>query len=295
MSRSSKYGIRELRRDFPTNKACLEFIFDSRHGRRCDCDGVFSLRKGRMLFRCGRCKKEIAPLKGTIFEKTKTPLVLWFHALMMFSNAKSGISAKELERNLAVTYKCAWRMLFLVRSSLKQGLERLSGVVEADLAYLGGKRKSGKGHKHQSEAILSKPLAMGAVERHGKVRAKIVGGTGGIATRGFILSNVNPGSRLFTDKHGSFKALNNIYKLESVNHGKKEYARGDVHVNSVESFWSHVKRSTKGTFKNVSREHLQSYLDAFAFHYNNAGTDRSRFEILLRLVLLSGAETKTAV
>lgn len=294
MSRSSKYGIRELRRDFPTNKACLEFIFDSRHSHRCDCGGVFSLRKGRMLFRCGRCKKEIAPLKSTVFERTKTPLVLWFHTLMMFSNAKSGISAKELERNLAVTYKCAWRMLFLIRSSLRQGLEKLSGIVEVDLAYLGGMRRSGKGHKRQSEAIFSKPIAMGALERRGKVRTKVVGSTGGISTRSFVFSNVEPGSKLFTDGHGSFKALGGVYRLDSVNHSKKEYVRGDAHVNSIESFWSHVKRSTKGTFKGVSKEHLQSYLDAFAFHYNNADTDRSRFELLLRLVLLSGARTKTA-
>jgi transposase-like protein len=229
-------------------------------------------------------------LKGTIFEKTKTPLVLWFHALMMFSNAKSGISAKELERNLAITYKCSWRILFLIRSSLRQGLEKLRGIVEADLAYLGGRRK---GHRYRSEAILSKPLAMGAIERKGNVRARVVGSTGGISTRGFVLSNVEPGSKLFTDMHGSFKALKGIYELDSVNHSKKEYVRGDVHVNSIESFWSHVKRSTKGTFKGVSREHQQSYLDAFAFHYNNAGTDRSRFETLLRLVLLSGAKTRT--
>jgi hypothetical protein len=295
MSRASKYGIRELRRDFPTNKACLGFIFDAHHSRRCGCGGVFSLRKGRSSFRCGRCRKEVAPQKGTIFEKTKTPLTLWFHALMMFSNAKSGLSAKELERNLAITYKCAWRMLSVIRSSLRQGLERLSGVVEADLAYLGGRKRSGKAHKHQSEAILSKPLAMGAIERGGRVRAQTVAGTGGISTRSFILSHVEPGSSLFTDKHGSFKALRDIYRMRYVNHSKKEYARGTVHVNTVESFWSHVKRSTRGTFKSVSKEHLQSYLDAFAFHYNNAGRDRQRFETLLQLVLLSGARTRTVV
>jgi hypothetical protein len=229
-------------------------------------------------------------LKGTIFEKTRTPLILWFHALVMFSNAKSGLSAKELERNLAVTYKCAWRMLMRIRRSLVQGFGRLSGVVEADLAYLGGRRK---GWKSRSEAILSKPLAIGAIERGGRVQAQVAQGTGGIATRRFVLSHVDLGSKLFTDQHGSFKALRDMYQLDSVNHSTKEYVRGDVHVNSIESFWSHVKRSTKGTFKNVSREHLQSYLDAFAFHRNNARTDRSRFELLLRLVLLSGAKTRT--
>ena len=137
MSRGSKYGIRELQRDFPNNKVCLDYIFNSRHGRRCSCGGVYSLRKTKKKFRCGRCGFEVSPTVGTIFEKSSTPLVLWLHALLLFSNAKSGLSAKQLERHLAVTYKCAWKILHEIRSSLIQGIERLKGAVEVDSAYLG--------------------------------------------------------------------------------------------------------------------------------------------------------------
>lgn len=285
MSRASKYGILDLRGDFPTSKACLEYIFDMSHSRRCGCGGVFSLRRSRKSFRCGRCKKEIAPLARTIFGKSKTPLALWFHALMVFSNAKSSISAQELERNLGVTYKCAWRMLREIRRALVQGTAALSGIVETDGAYLGGKKK---GFKWRSEAILSKPVVMAAIERHGRVKAEIVSGTGGSATKRFIVKSVMPGSRLMTDGAGSYKRLGHIYNIESVIHSKKEYARGDVHVNSVESFWSHVKRSIKGTHKSVSKEHMQSYLDAFAFHHNNADKDRERFFCLLSLAVRGG-------
>lgn len=292
MARASKYGIRELLSEFPNNKVCLEFIFHSLHSRRCTCGGVYSLRLGRKSFRCGKCRKEVVPLKGTIFEKSKTPLTLWFHALLLFSNAKSGISAKQLERHLAVTYKCAWKILCKIRFSLVQGIEKLKGQIEVDGAYLGGKRS---GWKHRSEAILSKPTAMAAIERGGHVKAQVVQGTGGIPTWNFVLGQAESGSLILSDKHGSYKRLSNMYRVRSVNHGKKEYVRGKTHVNTVESFWSHVKRSLTGTHKGVSRQHLQSYLDAFSFHYNNAHNDKKRFELLLQLVLLSGAKTRTDV
>lgn len=248
------------------------------------------MRKGRKKFRCGKCRFEIAPTKGTIFEKSSTPFLLWFHALLLFSNAKSGLSAKQLERHLAVTYKCAWRILNRVRASLIQGLKRLEGLVEVDSAYLGGKRK---GWKHRSEAILSKPLAFAAIERGGHASVQMVSGTGGAPSSKFIVGNIRPKSKIFTDRHGSFDRMKTLYKLRSVNHSKREYARGNAHINTVESFWSHIKRSVTGTHKRVSKHHLQSYLDAFVFHYNNRYSDKERFLSLLDIVLHVGAKKET--
>jgi len=292
MSLSSKYGVRELTRNFPNARRCLEFIFNLHHSRRCGCGGVISLRKGRKVFRCGRCHIEISPLKNTIFEKSSTPLVLWFHALLLFSNAKSGLSAKELERNLAVTYKCAWRVLSLVRSRLTQSLAKLSGIVESDGAYIGGKRTCAS-RKDMSQARLDKAVVRAAIERDGRARAKVVPGTGATATSGFIFDHVKTGSQLMTDEDLGYWRASQVYERKTANHSKKEYARGDVHVNSVESFWAHVKRSLSGTHKSVSKAYLQSYLDAFVFHYNNAGTDRSRFETLLRLVSMPSRAQET--
>jgi transposase-like protein len=286
MSRISKYGVRELLRTFPNNKACLHFIFDASHGRRCSCGGVYSLRNGRKSFRCGRCKNEIAPLRGTLFEKSSTPLLLWFHALLLFSNAKSGISAKEIERNLGVTYKCSWRMLNRIRSRLFQGLRKLSGIVETDGAYLSGKERAGEMWKRRGQIMLKKTVAHAAIERKGEVRAKILSNVKSGPTTDFIVSHVEKrGTRLMTDKSMTYIPVDKLYNTEWVNHRQKEYVRGDVHVNSAEAFWAHVKRSLRGTYKNVSKKHLQSYLDAYVFHYNNANNDRKRFEILVRLVL----------
>lgn len=113
-----KYGLKQLRKDFPTDRACLEFAFDTLHSRECSCGGVYALRLERKQFQCSKCRFAISPLAETIFEKSSTPLVLWWHALWVFSNAKSGISAKELERQLAVTYKTAWRLKRLLVSAL---------------------------------------------------------------------------------------------------------------------------------------------------------------------------------
>lgn len=121
-----KYGLKQLRKDFPNDKACLQFTFETNHSRECSCGGVYSLRLARKQFQCSKCRFAISPLANTIFEKSSTPLTLWWHALWVFSNAKSGISAKELERQLAVTYKTAWRILSQIRKALKQD-GKLSG------------------------------------------------------------------------------------------------------------------------------------------------------------------------
>ncbi|MDE2233687.1 MAG: IS1595 family transposase [Patescibacteria group bacterium] len=173
MKQTNKYGLKQLRKDFPTDRACLEFAFDTLHSRECSCGGVYAPVKGRKQFYCSKCRSQIAPLSGTIFHKSDTPLTLWWHALWVFSNAKSGVSAKEMERQLAVTYKTAWRMLSLIRKALKQD-GKLSGTVEMDTAYFGGRYKSGKYNEKQKEAMAAKSVVMGAIERGGKARLMIV-------------------------------------------------------------------------------------------------------------------------
>lgn len=148
MVRATKYGIRELHKNFPTNKVFSEFILDSLHSRACYCGGTYVIRLRRKLFQCTKCRFQISPTACTIFPKSSTPLTLWFHALMVFSNAKTGISGKQMERLLAVTYKCAWRMLFLIRKTLLQFGELLAGDIETDAAYFGGRKKACKDNKY---------------------------------------------------------------------------------------------------------------------------------------------------
>ena len=278
----TKYGIKQLRKDFPTDQACLEFAFDVLHSRECSCGGMFTPVKGRKQFYCSRCRFQIAPLAGTIMHKSDTPLTLWFHALWVFSNAKSGVSAKEMERQLAVTYKCAWRILTLIRKALKQD-GKLSGDVEMDTAYFGGRYKSGKYNEKQKEAIAAKSVVMGAVERGGKARLIVMPDSTSKAHMDFLAEVVEThGTRLMTD--GTNRIAVGVARL-TVDHHKGEYVRGDVHANTIDAFWSHIKRSINGTHKVVSKKHLQEYLNAFVFHRNNVGNDKERFFALLKIVM----------
>ena len=283
-----KYGLKQLRKDFPTDKACLQFAFDTLHSRECSCGGEYRLVEGRKQFYCSKCRFQIAPLSGTIFEKSSTPLVLWWHALWVFSNAKSGISAKELERQLAVTYKTAWRILSQIRKALKQD-GKLSGDVEMDTAYFGGRYKSGKYNEKQKEAIAAKSVVMGAIERGGKARLMIVPDSTAKTHGDFLAEVVDPrGTRLMTDNTNRLDKVALGFNRLTVDHSKGEYVKGDVYANTIDAFWSHIKRSVSGTHKVVSKKHLQEYLDAFVFHRNNAYSDKERFFVLLESVLRFG-------
>lgn len=114
---NGRFGIRSLKKQFPSEHACLDFLFNMRHSKRCSCGGRFKRVPDRRKYQCGRCRLQVAPTAGTIFEKSKVPLMLWFHALMMFSNAKSGLAATTIQRDLEITYKCAWRMAKLIRGT----------------------------------------------------------------------------------------------------------------------------------------------------------------------------------
>lgn len=282
-----KYGLKQFRKDFPTDQACLEFAFDALHSRECSCGGVYTPIKGRKQFYCSKCRFQLAPLAGTIMHKSDTPLTLWFHALWVFSNAKSGVSAKELERQLAVTYKCAWRILTLIRKALKQD-GKLSGDVEMDTAYFGGRYKSGKYNEKQKEAIAAKTVVMGAIERKGKARLLIVPDSTAKTHTDFIAEVVEPnGTRLMTDNTNRLEkgAIALGFNRLTVDHHKGEFVRGDVHANTIDAFWSHIKRSITGTHKVVSKKHLQEYLNAFVFHRNNGSNDKERFFLLLQIVM----------
>lgn len=284
-----KYGLKQLRKDFPNDKACLQFAFDTLHSRECSCGGQYALRLDRKQFQCSKCRFAISPLANTIFEKSSTPLTLWWHALWVFSNAKSGISAKEMERQLAVTYKTAWRILSQIRKALKQD-GKLSGDVEMDTAYFGGRKNAGKNNENLSNAMKAKSVVMGAIERGGKARLMIVPDSTAKTHGDFLAEVVDPrGTRLMTDNTNRLDKVALGFNRLTVDHSKGEYVKGDVYANTIDAFWSHIKRSVSGTHKVVSKKHLQEYLDAFVFHRNNAYSDKERFFVLLESVLRFGA------
>ncbi len=277
--RSRKFGIKSLRKKFPSESACLDFIFKRYHGVYCSCGGTFRRIATRKKYQCTRCRFQVAPLAGTIFQKSKVPLTLWFHAFMMFSNAKSGLAAQTIQRDLEITYKTAWRMAHLIRSRLMQSEAVLSGIVELDTGYIGGKAK-------KERMMANKSTIFAAIQRGGSMRAEVTKDGSAKSHKNFLWKNVSTvDTRLMTDGALHLDRVALPYKRESVHHRKKEYVRGDVHINTVESFWSHVKRSMRGTHKAVSAKHLQSYLNGFVFHRNNSGSDRERFFALLDTIL----------
>lgn len=294
MAKDTKYGVRELDEQFPHEAACIEYLFDTLHSRACSCGGtyqsMFEMKdgklEGRRQFQCSKCRYQIAPMAGTIFEKSSTPLSLWFHAIFIFSNAKSGISAKEMERQLNVTYKCAWRILKLIRASLKQGTNRLSGVVEMDEGFFGGRHYSGRNNKQIGKVMERKAKVIAAVERGGEIRVKKVKDVSANSIGAFLEDNVQEQNTvLMTDDSNRYDKVAVGYDRLTVNHSQKQFASKGVHVNRIETFWAHVKRSIKGTHKVISKKHLQAYLDGFAFHYNNRHNDKQRFASLLGAIV----------
>jgi hypothetical protein len=207
--------------------------------------------------------------------------------LFVFSTSKSGLSAKNLESQIGVTYKCAWRMLNQIKKALKQSGDKLKGVVETDAGYFGGVKNAGRNNENLSESMRAKAVVLIAVERNGNIKAKISENATADSLEKFVRDSVEEKAILLSDNARGFNRLNKNYRHFSVNHSKGEYVRYKTHVNTVETFISHLKRSIGGTFKSVSKKHLQSYLDAFVFHYNNRHNDRERFSSLLGAVLQS--------
>lgn len=291
---TQKYGIRSLKRDFPDDASCLNFMFDALHTRECSCGGIYAPMfkmfdgkfYGRRQFQCSNCRSQIAPMVGTIFEKSSTDLTLWFHAVLVFSNAKSGISAKELARQLEVTYKTAWRMLHFIKKALPKNDGKLRGDVEIDTGYFGGKGYGGKNNKYQAQVMAKKSVVIVAVERGGRMRAEVVANTGAPITRDFVERNIEKkATTLYTDSYDGYKGLDKSYDRSSVVHKRKEWVRGETHINTVETFFAHIKRSIGGTHKSISKQHLAEYLSAFVWHWNNRHSDKDRFSGLLGGVL----------
>jgi transposase len=252
----AKYNIHQFLAQFPDNDACLDYIFKRRFphvkAKRIKGRKSYFTPKGRQIY----------PLAGTIFEGSSTPLTKWFYAIFVFSHAKNGIAAKELQRQISVTYKCAWRMCKQIRALMKQERGQiLSGVVEADETYIGGTRRLGAWKK-------PKIAVVGLLERKGKVVAKALSRRSEYEIAPFVEKHLKKGSTLYTDSAPVYNTLRG-YNHAKVVHTDREYVRGEVHTNNIEGFWGHFKRSVRGTHTYVSRKHIQGYIDAAVFRWNN--------------------------
>jgi transposase-like protein len=238
--------------------------------------------KTRRVWKCRSCKKQFSVKVGTIFEDSPIGLDKWLPAMWMVANCKNGISSYEIARHLGVTQKTAWFMLHRIRLAQQQGsFEKLSGEVEADETFIGGKgrnmHKKKREEKIQGRGMSGKVAVMGLLERHGEVRTKVVPDTKSRTLQVEVRENVEPGSAIYTDALRSYKGLDPEYVHQVVDHAEK-YAEGKVHTNGLENFWSLLKRSLKGTYVSVEPYHLYCYLDEQAFRFNEReGQDADRF------------------
>lgn len=183
-------------------------------------------------------------------------------------------------------------MAYLIRNTLKQSEEPLTGEVEFDLAFFGGKGVAGKNNERLSDVFRAKTKVLAAIERKGHARAQVVASGSAKNHKNFLWQNVSTkNTKLMTDKALQMDRIARPYDRHSVHHRRHEYVRGRAHTNTVDWFWSHVKGSLRGTHKTVSPKYLQSYLDGFVFHRNNARSDKERFFALLDTVLQHRGES----
>lgn len=238
--------------------------------------------KTRRVWKCRACKKQFSVKVGTIFEDSAIGLDKWLPAVWLIANCKNGISSYELAKDLGVTQKTGWFMLHRIRLAMQTGtFEKLSGQVEADETFIGGKarnmHKSKRKEKITGRGSSGKVAVMGLLERHGKVKTKIVPDTTSRTLQVEVRENVEPGSEVHTDALRSYRGLDPEYVHNVVDHAER-YVDGHVHTNGLENFWSLLKRGIKGTYVSVEPYHLFRYLDEQAFRFNEReGKDADRF------------------
>jgi transposase-like protein len=320
-SSESDYTLLEFQQDFPDDETCLVWLWNTRfnlgddaaHCERCGEIRTFrryAAKQQRQDWTCTACGLHVHPTAGTIFHKSSTSLALWFYAMYLMTSTRCGISAKQLERELGVTYKTAWRMFTLIRNELMAPDGKvLSGRVEMDETYVGGKPRASDKAKfskspagRQSAAIAwlhdKKTTVFGMVERnnhilrdgktkaeitrHGKIAAYVVPKNPQQSIVGHIAKQVASDTVIYTDDARIYDRLEGDgFTHRTINHSEGTYVSGAIHTQQIEGFWSLVKRGIDGTHHSVSPKWLQGYVNEYVWRYNHRGEGRSMFSQLL--------------
>ncbi len=254
----------------------------------CDSKKVYRI-KGRVnsirparpgLYKCGKCRKQFTVTVGTIFEGSHIPLNKWLYAIYLMCTSKKGISANQLHRDLGLTYKSSWFMTQRIRFAMENMSKgnKLSGIVEADETYVGGKT-----HGKRGRGSANKTVVCSLIQRDGDARSFSIPNAKRNTLFRLLATYVNENAQIMTDNFTSYRGLDNMFAKHEVVDHKKEYVRGIVHTNFAESYFSLLKRGIFGTFHHVSTHHFQRYLHEFDFRWNSRNaTDTERMGIVLR-------------
>lgn len=267
------FTFKEFQVQYPDDAACLAKLMESKFGGTeltCPACGVvkakFHPMHTRKAYACQECGHHIYPCAETIFHKSSTNLTKWFFAMYLMTSTRHGVAAKELQRQLGVTYKTAWRMAHQLRKLMAAADYRgpLSGHVEVDETEMGGYQKN----RIKRSKGTNKTVIMGIVERGGRIMAGPIPDVYMNTLDPIVRENVIIGSKISTDEHRSYIRLGNAYDHQTVKHTKKEYVRGDVHTNTLEGHWSHFKRAVLGTHVHISSKHMWKYVSEFSYRRN---------------------------
>lgn len=277
-----KLTVQQFFKQFPSDDACLEHLMKVRYGLEGDCPKCgaqtkFSRVRSQRAYACQWCGWHTYPSVGTPFESSRTSLQLWFYAIYLFTTTRSGVSAKELQRQLGVTYKCAWRMGHEIRKHMDfvDGNPPLDGEIEMDETFIGG-------HEEGSYGGRGKTIVVGMLDRGGDILTEVVPNRKSETLIPLIEKHVKEGSTVYTDYHSAYEAMKQKgYDHQRVNHSKGEYVRGDVHINTIESYWSRLKLSIRGTHIHVSPKHLDKYAKEFEYRFNSRGNPSEMLPELL--------------
>lgn len=286
-------NLLEAVRYFSDLDICVDFVSKLRwpNGPVCPhCGGVeHSFIKTRRIWKCKACKRQFSVKVGTVFEDSPLGLDKWLPAVWLAANSKNGISSHELGRALGVTQKSAWFMLHRIRLAMQSGtFDKLDGAIEVDETFIGGKarnmHKDERKRKITGTGYSNKTIVLGMMERGGEVRTSVIPNTTMRTLHGQVRGNVTPGASVYTDAHNGYSGLETTYNHRTVDHAER-YVDGQVHTNTLENFWSLVKRGLHGTYISVEPFHLFRYLDERVFTFNLRDlTDCDRFEAVLSAV-----------
>lgn len=292
-SKVQALSVREFFARFPSDEACLEHVMNVRYGLRHECgkcgkEATFHKLATRPAYSCSACGHHVYPCAGTIFQDSRTSLQIWFYAIYLFVTTRHGVSGKELQRALGVTYKTAWRMGQQIRVLMDKadGEAILRGHVEIDEAYVGGHRPGKRGR-----GAAGKTIVMGMKERGGRLETTVIPDVKKETLRGVVLENVEKGAIVSTDELYSYGLLTpDGYKHGAVKHGAKEWSYYDYrhdathHTNTVENFWRLFKNSIRSTHVHVSPKYMERYLSEFAFRSNRRVMGNAMFDLLIGAV-----------
>ena len=285
-----RYTFKTFQTEFPDDAACLNRLMEIRYGgTEIECPGcgvanaTFHPLDKRRGFACHACGHHIYPCAGTIFEKSSTRLTLWFFAMYLMTSTRHGVAAKELQRQLGVTYKTAWRMAHELRKLM--GSADFGGTlggegkhVEIDETYFGGKQKRSEMKAKGS----NKTVIFGMAERDGMLRVGPVPNAQRYTLQKAARHNLKPGTTVTTDEWGGYTDLHLLgVKHDTVQHGSGEYVRGIHHTNTIESHWGHFKRAVKGTHVSISAKHLAKYVAEFTYRRNFRNSHLNMFDRLI--------------